>query len=441
MANRSASQRLARLNNHLHSGADDNMVMFERNCTSAGSSTPALYGHVSMAPPDPILGLNEAFKADSSPNKLNLGVGAYRDEEGRPLVLQAVRKAELKLVTNPAENKEYLPITGLPEFCQHAQKLAFGDHPAVAEGRIVTAQALSGTGSLRVASEFLRKFYSSHTIYVCQPTWGNHNKIFPSGGLNIKPYRYYDSRTRGLDYEGMIADLAAAEPGAIVLLHACAHNPTGVDPTQEQWRGILKTCLERCLLCFFDSAYQGFASGDLDADAFALRLFLSSGAPMLLAQSFAKNMGLYGERAGALHVVCASAEEARRVGSQVKGVIRPMYSSPPRHGAAIAATVLGNPALYAEWKVELRMMSGRINDMRKELFACLKSAGVPGDWQHILNQIGMFSYTGLSKPQVQNLIQKWHIYLTADGRISMAGLNARKCKYLAEAILDSVQNC
>lgn len=323
------------------------------------------------------------------------------------------------------------------------------------EGRIVTAQTLSGTGSLRVAAEFLANFYPNKTILVCQPTWGNHNKIFPKGGLAIKPYRYYDARTKGLDIEGMLADLGRAERGAVVLLHACAHNPTGVDPTQEQWRRILQVCQQQQLLCLFDSAYQvraalalvhrsaalpsahplhclrawssqghpsvnarcvvccagraldrglnsastgnaakmnevrgirtctqGFASGCLDKDAFSLRLFLDAGAPMLLAQSFAKNMGLYGERTGALHVVCASPEEAKRVESQVKGVIRPMYSSPPRHGAAIAAAILGDDALMAEWRQELKHMADRINAMRQ--VRCLRALWVlplSGRWQ------------------------------------------------------------
>eukprot|EP01025_Chloroclados_australasicus_P012952 TRINITY_DN16198_c1_g1_i1.p1 TRINITY_DN16198_c1_g1~~TRINITY_DN16198_c1_g1_i1.p1 ORF type:complete len:461 (+),score=65.19 TRINITY_DN16198_c1_g1_i1:153-1535(+) len=429
-----AADRIAKLANQLTSGTAIDATV----SVSPTSAPSGVWAHVEMAPPDPILGLNEAFKADPSPNKLNLGVGAYRDDAGKPYVLNAVRKAEMRNTTNPAAEKEYLPISGLAEYCKLAAKLAFGDAAALAEGRVVTAQTLSGTGSLRVGAELLYKFYPNKTIYVCKPTWGNHNKIFPAGGLNVKQYRYYDPSTRGLDFDGMIKDLNSAEDGAIVLLHACAHNPTGVDPTQEQWKSVLEVCKRKRFLCFFDSAYQGFASGDLDKDAFSLRLFLNAGVPMLLAQSFAKNMGLYGERAGALHAVCASPDEAKRVMSQIKGVIRPMYSSPPRHGAAIALAILKDPALYAEWCEELKIMADRINDMRVELYNSLQAKGVPGDWNHILKQIGMFSYTGLNKQQVENLIKNWHVYLTADGRISMAGLNKRKCQYLAEAIADSV---
>jgi aspartate aminotransferase len=388
------------------------------------------------------LSITEAYKADPSPNKLNLGVGAYRTEEGKPLVLNVVRKAEAKLVSNDARDKEYLPISGNPQFARLSRDLAFGvDCAATRENRIVTVQALSGTGSLRIGAEFLSSHYPGpHVVYLPDPTWGNHTQIFTKGGHQLRKYRYYKPSTRGYDYEGMLADLSSAEEGAIVLLHACAHNPTGVDPSREQWQGILDVVKRRRLLPFFDSAYQGFASGDLDTDAYSLRLFTNAGLELLLAQSFAKNMGLYGERAGALSVVTASAPVAKRVESQLKAVIRPLYSSPPMHGAAIAATVLGDPALFAEWRRELASMADRIKDMRKGLHSALNQLDVPGNWDHIIQQIGMFSYTGLTKPQCEVLTRKWHVYLTMDGRISMAGLSASKTRYLAEAIKDAVQN-
>jgi len=290
-----------------------------------------------------------------------------------------------------------------------------------------------------VGAEFLAQHYPLKLVYVPDPTWGNHIKIFGNAGHQVKKYRYYHPSTRGLDYTGMIQDLKAAPNGSIVVLHACAHNPTGVDPSTEQWRGILDVVREKGHLPFFDSAYQGFASGDLDTDAQSLRLFVDAGLEMLLSQSFAKNMGLYGERVGALSVVCSSAEIAARVESQVKLVIRAMYSNPPKHGAAIAERVLGDPALFAEWKEELRGMAERIKHMRTALHSELLRLQTPGTWTHILEQIGMFSYTGLTRAQCENMYKR-HVFLTMDGRISMAGVNQASVAHLAAAIDDSVRN-
>lgn len=406
------------------------------------SDQSSVWSDVKQAPADPILGVTEAFKSDPHPSKLNLGVGAYRTEEGRPLVLSVVRKAELRVIQDASANKEYLPIGGDPTFCKLSRSLAFGPSSLpVTEKRVVTLQCLSGTGSLRVGGEFIAAHYPrSRAIYIPTPTWGNHRAIFTACGLQVHQYRYYHPATRGLDYQGLLEDLRHAEQGAVVLLHACAHNPTGVDPTPVQWGGILEVVRERGLLPFFDSAYQGFASGDLDADAAAVRMFAEAGCEMLLAQSFAKNMGLYGERAGALSLVCRDQETSKKVESQVKVIIRRMYSNPPRHGAAIAAAVLGDAQLFAEWKVELRGMADRIKAMRNELYAALQHVGAPGEWGHVLQQIGMFSFTGLSPPQVEYMTQKWHVYMTKDGRISMAGLNTSGARYLAEAINDTVRN-
>jgi aspartate aminotransferase len=398
-------------------------------------SSDSVFSHVVQAPEDPILGVTVAYNKDPSPLKLNLGVGAYRTEEGKPLVLNVVRKAEQTLVNDKSRVKEYIPIVGLADFNKLSAKLIFGaDSPAIQENRVTTAQCLSGTGSLRVGGEFLAKHYHERTIYVPLPTWGNHTKIFNLAGLSVKTYRYYDPATRGLDFQGLMEDLGAAPSGAIVLLHACAHNPTGVDPTFEQWDEIRKFMRSKSLLPFFDSAYQGFASGSLDTDAQSVRMFVADGGECFAAQSYAKNMGLYGERVGALSIVCKSADVASRVESQLKLVIRPMYSSPPIHGASIVATILKDSNLYYEWTVELKAMADRIISMRQQLFAALQAKGTPGDWSHIIKQIGMFTFTGLNTQQVAFMTKEYHVYMTFDGRISMAGLSLQKISHLVEAI-------
>lgn len=399
------------------------------------SNSDSVFAHVVRAPEDPILGVTVAYSKDQSPVKLNLGVGAYRTEEGKPLVLNVVRQAEQLLVNDQSRVKEYLPITGLADFNKLSAKLIFGDDsPAIQENRITTVQCLSGTGSLRVGGEFLAKHYHEHTIYIPQPTWGNHPKIFTLAGLSVKSYRYFNPQTKGLDFEGLLEDLGGAPSGAIVLLHACAHNPTGVDPTIEQWEQIRTLIRSKGLLPFFDSAYQGFASGSLDADAQPIRMFVADGGELLAAQSYAKNMGLYGERVGALSIVLRNADVASKVESQLKLVVRPMYSSPPLHGASIVATILKDRKLYDEWKAELKLMADRIISMRQELFDALKTKGTPGDWSHIIKQIGMFTFTGLNPQQVAFMTQEFHIYMTSDGRISMAGLSSSTVPHLADAI-------
>ncbi|XP_031487369.1 aspartate aminotransferase, cytoplasmic-like [Nymphaea colorata] len=390
---------------------------------------------IAMAPEDPILGVTVAYNKDTSPLKLNLGVGAYRTEEGKPLVLNVVRQAEQLLVNDSSRVKEYLPITGLAAFNKLSAKLILGsDSPAIQEGRVATVQCLSGTGSLRVGGEFLAKHYHQRTIYIPLPTWGNHPKVFNMAGLSVKTYRYYDASTRGLDFQGLLEDLNAAPAGSIVLLHACAHNPTGVDPLPAQWEEIRKLIRAKGLLPFFDSAYQGFASGSLDEDARSVRMFVADGGECLIAQSYAKNMGLYGERVGALSIVVKSNAVAVRVESQLKLVIRPMYSNPPIHGASIVATVLGNSEMYNQWTVELKAMADRIISMRQKLFDALRERGTPGDWSHIIKQIGMFTFTGLNSEQVVFMTREYHIYMTSDGRISMAGLSSRTVPHLADAI-------
>ncbi|KAK9102698.1 hypothetical protein Sjap_019952 [Stephania japonica] len=330
------------------------------------------FANIAQAPEDPILGVTVAYNKDPSPIKVNLGVGAYRTEEGKPLVLNVVRRAEQLLINDPSRVKEYLPITGLADFNKLSAKLILGaDSPAIHENRVATVQCLSGTGSLRVGGEFLARHYHQRTIYIPQPTWGNHPKVFTLAGLSVKYYRYYDPATRGLHFQGLMEDLGSAPSGAIVLLHACAHNPTGVDPSLDQWNQIRQLMRSKGLLPFFDSAYQGFASGSLDADAESVRMFVADGGELFAAQSYAKNMGLYGERVGALSIVCKAADVAKRVESQLKLVIRPMYSNPPIHGASIVATILKDRDMYNEWTIELKAMADRIISMRKELFDAL----------------------------------------------------------------------
>ncbi|ONK69048.1 uncharacterized protein A4U43_C05F18740 [Asparagus officinalis] len=402
---------------------------------TAGFSGNSVFANISQAPEDPILGVTVAYNKDQSPVKVNLGVGAYRTEEGKPLVLNVVRRAEQLLVNDRSRVKEYLPITGLADFNKLSAKLILGaDSPAIRESRVATVQSLSGTGSLRVGGEFLARHYHERTIYIPQPTWGNHPKVFTLAGLSVKTYRYYDPATRGLNFQGLLEDLAAAAPGAIVLLHACAHNPTGVDPTVDQWEQIRKLMRSKGLMPFFDSAYQGFASGSLDTDAQSVRMFVADGRECLVAQSYAKNMGLYGERVGALSIVCKSADVAGRVESQLKLVIRPMYSNPPIHGASIVATILKDSEMYKEWTLELKAMADRIISMRQQLFDALRARGTPGDWSHIIKQIGMFTFTGLNSEQVAFMTREYHIYMTSDGRISMAGLSSRTVPHLADAI-------
>jgi len=397
--------------------------------------------NVAAGPPDPILGVTEAFKADKDPRKINLGVGAYRDGDGKPYVLNSVKKSE-DIVRAGNPDKEYLPISGLLEFTKNATKLAYGvDSAPLKANAIATTQSLSGTGALRIGGSFLARFHPhSKVIYLPVPSWGNHTPIFRDSGLEVRGYRYFDKKTVGLDFEGLKEDLQNAPEQAIVLLHACAHNPTGVDPTPAQWKEISDIVKERKLFPFFDMAYQGFATGSTDRDAHAVRLFVSEGHQIALAQSFAKNMGLYGERAGAFSLTTADSEEKARVESQLKIIIRPMYSNPPLHGARIANTILSSPELYKEWEAEVKEMAERIISMRERLYNELRGTHkTPGEWGHIKSQIGMFSFTGLTPPQTKALAERAHIYMTADGRISMAGLNGKNIDYFAESVSNAVK--
>nr|ODN88920.1 aspartate aminotransferase [Cryptococcus depauperatus CBS 7841] len=384
-------------------------------------------------PPDPILGVTDAFKKDTYPNKINLGAGAYRDENGKPYILNSVLKAE-DILYQKKLDKEYLPITGSADFIKLATELAYGkDSKPLQEGRIAVSQSISGTGALRIATGFISSFYTGpKVLYLPNPTWGNHVPLAESVGIKVERYRYFDKKTIGLDFEGMKADIQIAQEGSIILLHACAQNPTGIDPTQEQWKELSEIVKSKKHLPLFDMAYQGFASGDIIRDAFAVRYFVEQGHQIILCQSFAKNLGLYAERAGTFSMVVGSTQEKERILSQIKRVVRPLYSSPPIHGARLVATILGTPGLYNEWLGEVKKMADRIISMRERLFDLLVELETPGEWGHIKSQIGMFSFTGLSPEQVDALTEHAHIYLTRDGRISMAGLNEHNIKYFAE---------
>ncbi|EGT43052.1 hypothetical protein CAEBREN_26153 [Caenorhabditis brenneri] len=387
-----------------------------------------------MGPPDAILGVTEAFKADSNPKKINLGVGAYRDDQGKPFVLPSVKEAERQVMAANLD-KEYAGIVGLPEFTKLSAELALGKNSEVIKNkRIFTTQSISGTGALRIGSEFLAKYSKTKVIYQPTPTWGNHVPVFKFAGVDVKQYRYYDKSTCGFDEAGALEDIGKIPEGSIILLHACAHNPTGVDPSREQWKKISDVVKARNLFVFFDMAYQGFASGDVDNDAFAVRYFLEQGHNIVLAQSFAKNMGLYGERVGAFSVVCKDTDEAARVASQVKILIRPLYSNPPVHGARIASRILSDPALNKQWLGDVKLMADRIITMRTQLKDLLAKEGSTRNWEHITNQIGMFCFTGINPQQVEKLIKEHSVYLTKDGRISVAGISSNNVAYLAHAL-------
>jgi aspartate/tyrosine/aromatic aminotransferase len=399
------------------------------------------WANVPRAPLDPILGMSQRFQADTDTKKVNVSIGAYRTDEGKPLVLNCVRKAEALLLQDASLNKEYLPQRGDASYVQLCQKMLFGeDSPLVAAGTVATAQTLSGTGALRLGAEFMKRYAPGKSVYISTPTWGTHNSIMDHAGVEHKAYRYWNAEGRDLDLTGMLADISAAPEGSVIMLHAAAHNPTGVDPTNAQWDQILAVCQERNHICWFDSAYQGFATGCLETDAYAMRAFAAQGLSLFVSQSFAKNFGLYGERVGTFSVTCSSPDEVTNVMSQLDIIIRNLYSNPPKHGANIVKTVLSDPELYQEWRDELKDMSERIISMRQALFDELTALGTPGSWTHITSQIGMFSFTGLTPNQSKEMVDKHHVYMLGNGRISMAGVTSGNVKYLAAAIDDVVRN-
>lgn len=416
--------------------ASSSLLKSNQNVISAvATRASSWWSHVEMGPPDAILGVTEAYKRDTNPKKINLGVGAYRDDNGKPFVLPSVREAEEKIRSKNMD-KEYAPIAGSAEYCKLSILLALGDESEVVKnGCNATVQGISGTGSLRIGAAFLEKFFPGNKeVYLPTPSWGNHTPIFKHAGLNVKQYRYYDPKTCGFDFQGAMQDIAKIPEKSIILLHACAHNPTGVDPKPEQWKEISNVVKQKKLFPFFDMAYQGFASGDVARDAFAVRYFIQEGHQMALAQSYAKNMGLYGERAGAFSLITGSKQEADTTMSQLKILVRPMYSNPPINGARIVTEILSDPTLKAKWLQDVKGMADRIISVRTQLRDNLKKEGSSRDWSHITDQIGMFCFTGMNPQQSERLTKEFSIYLTKDGRISMAGVTSKNVEYLAHGI-------
>jgi aromatic-amino-acid transaminase len=393
----------------------------------------SLFSAVELAPRDPILGLNEQYAADINLNKVNLGVGMYYDEDGKLPLLRCIAAAEKAMVETPSA-RGYLPIDGIADYDRAAQRLAFGDSsPAISEQRVATVQALGGTGALKVAADFLKRLQPRAEVLISDPSWENHRALFTQAGFEVQSYPYYDNAAHGVRFDAMLAALNGAPRDTVVVLHACCHNPTGCDLTPAQWDAVVASAGERGWTPMLDMAYQGFGQG-LNQDAAAVRKFVDAGIECLVATSFSKSFSLYGERVGALSVVCASASDAQRVLSQLKVLIRTNYSNPPTHGAKAVSAVLADAGLRRTWEDELAQMRERIRQMRMSLIAKLKSAGVRQDMSFIGTQQGMFSYSGLSAAQMQRLRSEFGIYGVDSGRICVAALNNRNVDYVAQAI-------
>lgn len=412
----------------------------------------AILNNVEKLPADALFDIKQRFSKDPREVKVDLGIGAYRDETGKPWVLPSVRSAEKLVQEDPNYNHEYLAINGLPTLTSNAAKIILGENsPALAENRVISVQSLSGTGALHIAAKFISKFLPNRTLYLSSPTWANHNAIFQTQGIKTATYAYWDSKTKSLDLQGYLESIKNAPNGSIFVLHACAHNPTGLDPNQEQWHQILDAVASKDHIALFDSAYQGFATGDLDRDAFAVRLGiqkLSKVCPVFICQSFAKNIGLYGERVGCLHLVLPQQDDASvnlasiraAISSQLSKMIRSEVSNSPAYGAKIASKILSTSDLTQQWYKDMITMSSRIKKMRTSLRDKLVSLKTPGTWDHIVEQCGMFSYTGLSPDMVQRLESQHAVYLVSSGRISIAGLNDGNIDHVANAIDEVVRH-
>lgn len=398
----------------------------------------SIFAGVALAPRDPILGLNEAYNADARATKVNLGVGVYFDENGKIPLLSAVKVAE-KARLEAMPPRGYQAIEGNAQYNQAVQKLLLGaDSELLAAGRVVTAQALGGTGALKIGADFLKGLKADAKVYISDPSWENHRALFEAAGFVVENYPYYDAETRGVNFAAMKAFLLGLESGSVIVLHACCHNPTGADMSDAQWAEVVEVCRERALVPFLDMAYQGFAEG-IEPDAVAVRLFSASGLQFFVSSSFSKSFSLYGERVGALSIITADKDESARVLSQLKRVIRTNYSNPPIHGGAVVAAVLSSPELRQMWEDELGGMRVRIRAMREGLVSALKSKGVAQDFSFVTAQRGMFSYTGLSAAQVEVLRADYGIYAVSTGRICLAALNQNNLAYVADAIAQVVK--
>jgi len=393
----------------------------------------SIFAAVELAPRDPILGLNEAFNSDPRGTKVNLGVGVYFDDNGKIPLLAAVRAAE-ETRLKAAPPRGYQPIEGAPAYNGAVQNLLFGkDSSLLANGQVITAQALGGTGALKIGADYLKRLNPEAKVCISDPSWENHRALFESAGFTVENYAYYDAVTRGVNFAGMKDSLAAMAPGTIVVLHACCHNPTGADLSDAQWSEVVGLCKESGLVPFLDMAYQGFADG-IEQDTVAIRAFSASGVQFFASSSFSKNFSLYGERVGALSIVTASKDESTRVMSQLKRVIRTNYSNPPIHGGALVAAVLASPELRQQWEIELAGMRDRIRAMRTGLVDAIKATGCAQDFSFVAMQRGMFSYTGLTAAQVERMKEEFGIYAVSTGRICLAALNTRNLDYVADAI-------
>ena len=393
----------------------------------------SLFSAVEMAPRDPILGLNEQFNADTNPNKVNLGVGVYFDDNGKLPLLQCVQAAEKTMMATPTA-RGYLPIDGIVAYDNAVKALVFGaESDVVKSGRVSTVQAIGGTGGLKIGADFLKKVSPKAKVLISDPSWENHRAIFVNAGFEVESYAYYDAVNRGVNFDGMLASLNAAAAGTIVVLHACCHNPTGYDITAAKWDQVIAVVKARNITPFLDMAYQGFGYG-IKEDGAAVAKFVAAGLNFFVSTSFSKSFSLYGERVGALSVVCSTKEEADRVLSQLKLVIRTNYSNPQIHGATVVATVLNTPELRAQWEAELTEMRVRIKAMRQKLVDGLKAAGVKQDMSFITDQIGMFSYSGLSKDQMQRLRSEFGVYGTDAGRMCVAALNSKNIDHVCASI-------
>ena len=393
----------------------------------------ALFNAIEMAPRDPILGITEAYKADKNPEKVNLGVGVYYDDNGRVPLLDCVHKAEVMLAEK-GEPRGYLPIDGLALYDNAVKELIFGaDSAVIREKRVLTAQSLGGTGGLKLGADFLKRFSPQSEVWISNPSWENHRALFEMAGIKVNLYPYYDEATRGVNFDGMLATLKTIPQGDIVLLHACCHNPTGADLNDAQWSQVISVVLERGLIPFIDMAYQGFCDG-IDADGRIVRRFAEAGGPLFVSNSFSKTFSLYGERVGALSIVGASEEEIARVLSQMKRVIRTNYSNPPTQGSKAVATVLTSPELRKLWEDELAEMRQRIQLMREQLVEKLKQKVPEKDFSFVIRQHGMFSYSGLTKEQVERLREEFSVYAIDTGRICVAALNSHNIDRVVEAI-------
>ena len=393
----------------------------------------SMFSAVEMAPRDPILGLNEQFAADSNPNKVNLGVGVYFDDNGKLPLLQCVQAAEKAMMDKPTA-RGYLPIDGIAAYDAAVKGLVFGaDSEPVKSGRVATVQTLGGTGGLKIGADFIKRLNPKAKVLISDPSWENHLALFTNAGFEVGTYRYYDAAKRGVNFDGMLADIQAAAPGTVILLHACCHNPTGYDINAAQWDQVVNAIKANNLVAFLDMAYQGFGHG-IAEDGAVIGKFVASGMDFFVSTSFSKSFSLYGERVGGLSVLCANKAEADRVLSQLKIVIRTNYSNPPTHGGAVVAAVLNNPELRALWEKELGEMRQRIKLMRSKLVEGLKAAGVKQNMDFIIEQIGMFSYSGLSKDQMVRLRNEFGVYGTDTGRMCVAAINSKNIDHVCRSI-------